>query len=126
MYRIFSNRSLPRINAGLVLKPRVRQRLKTINARSQIEAWCLPGGVAPIARYEPIIGGRGRSMRTRDRLHERRSAAAAVSFVSHADGSETKVFRYFLQAKGYKGGRNSPREALCALVRPGASTVLHK
>jgi hypothetical protein len=51
-YRIFSNRSLPRINAGLVLKPGVRQRLKTINAGSQIEAGCLRGGVAPIARAD--------------------------------------------------------------------------
>jgi hypothetical protein len=49
-YRIFSNRSLPRINAGLVLKPGARQHLKTINAGSQIEAGCLRGGVAPIAR----------------------------------------------------------------------------
>jgi hypothetical protein len=51
-YRIFSNRSLPRISAGLVLKPGARQRLKTITAGSQIEAGCLRGGVAPTARAD--------------------------------------------------------------------------
>ncbi len=87
----------------------------------------LRGDVTPIARAD--YRGRGHSMRTRDRLHERvRTFCSCCCKLCQPDSPETKDIQYFLQVKGYKSDRLAikSRAALRALMRPGASTVLHK